>query len=202
MDSVAPRRTARHGRLSWSPWRPDRQPEGACTRCVERLGPSWAGSWSPAARLRKIPSAESDVIGPDGGQRAAGELRRFLIAGEDLGVRRSADDSGRTAGIRDAARTIDEDEDREGNPAMPATASDKSRSHTTHDGLSTMQPWPARMVPACPTYPAARIWDSQSVEASSPQRCGNLQLAHASQAPADDATARPRPIHAPQSGGA
>ena len=51
-----------------------------------------------AARLREIPRAESDVMRPDGWQ-GAGELRRFLITGEDLGVRRSADDSGRTAGI-------------------------------------------------------------------------------------------------------
>lgn len=53
----------------------------------------------PQAGLRKIPSAKSDVIWPDGGQSAAGELRRFLITGEDLGVRRSADNGGRTAGI-------------------------------------------------------------------------------------------------------
>lgn len=51
------------------------------------------------ARLREIPRAESEVIWPDGGQSTAGELRRFLVTGEDLGVRRSADDSGRTAGI-------------------------------------------------------------------------------------------------------
>jgi hypothetical protein len=48
----------------------------------------------PQARLWKIPSAESDVIWPDGGQSAAGELRRFLITGEDLGMRRSADNGG------------------------------------------------------------------------------------------------------------
>ena len=52
----------------------------------------------PQARPRKIPSAESDVIWPDGGQ-SAGELRRFLITGKDLRVRRSAHDSGRTAGF-------------------------------------------------------------------------------------------------------
>jgi hypothetical protein len=51
-----------------------------------------------AARLREIPRAESDVMWPDGGQ-SAGELRCFLITGEDLGVRWSADNSGRTAGI-------------------------------------------------------------------------------------------------------
>jgi hypothetical protein len=49
------------------------------------------------ARLRKIPRAECDVLRPGGGRSAAGELRRFLITGEDLGVPRSADDSGRTA---------------------------------------------------------------------------------------------------------
>ena len=51
-----------------------------------------------AARLREIPRAESDVIWPDGRQ-SAGELRRLLVTGEDLGVRRSANHSGRTAGI-------------------------------------------------------------------------------------------------------
>ena len=47
----------------------------------------------PPASLRKIPNAESDVVGPDGSESAASELRRFLITGEDLGICRSADDS-------------------------------------------------------------------------------------------------------------
>ena len=67
---------------------------------------------------------------PDGGQ-SAGELRRFLITGEDLGVRWSADNRGRTAGVRDATGAVDKDENSEGNPAKPPIASAKSRTHTT-----------------------------------------------------------------------
>ena len=83
------------------------------------------------ARFRKIPSAESDVMRPEWGKSTAGELRRFLITGEDLRMRRGADDSWRTPGIWDARRAIDEDEKREGNPAKPPPVSARFRTHTT-----------------------------------------------------------------------
>jgi hypothetical protein len=82
------------------------------------------------ARLREIPRAESDVMWPDGGQNA-GELRRFFCTGQELGVRRTSDNSGRTAGIRCATESIGEDEDGGGSPAVPPPASVKSRSHMT-----------------------------------------------------------------------
>ena len=81
---------------------------------------------------------------PDGGQSAAGELRRFLITGEDLGVRRSADDSGRTAGIWDATGAIAEDENREGKPAKPPPLSAKSHTHTTMMACPRCKPHPRR----------------------------------------------------------
>lgn len=65
------------------------------------LSPSarvWRIHGRPQARLREIPIAEADVIWPDGGQ-SAGELRRFLITSKYLRVRRSAHDSGSTAGF-------------------------------------------------------------------------------------------------------
>ena len=145
----SPRRTARHGRSSSSPWLPDRQPEGACTRLVEPLGPSSAGSWSPAGAPSENTQRRSRCHLAR--QRAVRrKLRRFLITGEDLGVHRRADDSGRTAGKSDAIRAVDDKgEDGEGNPAMPPTVSGKSRSHTTmmacrrcHRGLP---PWCRRV---------------------------------------------------------
>lgn len=51
---------------------------------------------------------------PDGGQSAR-ELRRFLITGEELGVRRSANIEG-PARIRNATEAIDEEENRGGSP--------------------------------------------------------------------------------------
>ena len=67
---------------------------------------------------------------PNSGQ-SAGELRRFLITREDLGVCWSADNSGRTAGVRDAGEDRDEDDNRAGGPAGPPSASVVSRSHMT-----------------------------------------------------------------------
>ncbi len=67
---------------------------------------------------------------PDWGQ-SAGELRRFLITGEDLGVCWSADNSGRTAGVRDATADKEEDENCAGSPAGPPSASVNSRPHMT-----------------------------------------------------------------------
>jgi hypothetical protein len=68
---------------------------------------------------------------PDGGQ-SPGELRRFFVTGEDLGVCWSADNSGRTAGIRDVTEDIDEDEDENcaSGPAGPPSASVNPRPHT------------------------------------------------------------------------
>jgi hypothetical protein len=43
----------------------------------------------------------------------------------------SADNSGRTAGIRDAAEDIDEEENCAGSPAGPPSASVNSRPHMT-----------------------------------------------------------------------
>jgi hypothetical protein len=81
------------------------------------------------ARLRKIPRAESDVMWPNGGQ-SAGELRRFLCAGQELGVCKSADNSEGTAGICNPTEAIDEDENRGDSPAgRPPSV--KSRSHIT-----------------------------------------------------------------------
>ena len=81
-------------------------------------------------RLRKIPRAESDVVWPDGGQ-SAGELRRFLRTGQELGVRRSPDKSEGTAGIRDTTEAIDEDENRGGNRTVRPSASAKYHPHMT-----------------------------------------------------------------------
>jgi hypothetical protein len=63
--------------------------------------------------------------------QSAGELRRFLITGEDLGVCWSADNCGRAAGNRGAIGTLAEDENREGNSAKAPPVSAKSRTHTT-----------------------------------------------------------------------
>jgi hypothetical protein len=102
----------RHAPLAWRPWvllhhvgpriTGDRHGH-RCSR-IDNWRELVAGELSPSARVgrihgcqparfREIPRAESDVMWPDGWQGAAGELRRFLITGEDLGVRRSADDS-------------------------------------------------------------------------------------------------------------
>ena len=67
---------------------------------------------------------------PNGGQ-SPGELRRFFCTGQELGVRRCADNSEGTAGIRNATEAIDEDENRGGSPAWPPWASVKPRSHMT-----------------------------------------------------------------------
>ena len=68
--------------------------------------------------------------GPIAG-RVAGELRRFLIAGEDLGVCWSADNSRRTAGIRGTTEDRGEDENCAGSPAGPPSTSVNSRPHMT-----------------------------------------------------------------------
>ena len=87
---------------------------------------------------------------PDGGQ-SPGELRRFFVTGEDLGVCWSADNSGRTAGIRDATEDIDEDENCASGPAGPPSASVNSRPHTF--GRALFQS----------VAPAPGVWDTPLV---------------------------------------
>ena len=68
----------------------------------------------------------------------------------------SADNSGRTAGIRDAAEDIDEDENCSGGPAGPPSASVNSRSHVTMMACQRSSRCLPPMVPNRPTLPAIR----------------------------------------------
>jgi hypothetical protein len=141
----------RHAPLAWRPWvllhhvgprtTGDRHGHGGSG--IDNRRELVPGDVSPSARvgripgrqatrLREIPRAESNVMWSDGRQ-SAGELRRFLRTGQELGVRRSADNSQELAGIRYAAEAMDQDEheNRRGSSAAPQTASVKSRCHMT-----------------------------------------------------------------------